>query len=302
MKKKTFLFIAAAMLLTNVQAQKKSTEAVEQNLQGKVKTLEEFEYNAETKDGIVSIDREMGATSHLLSVFNRRGNIEEEKSFDNEKHIISRSKYKYSEVGDLMESSDYNEKNKCCGRIVYAYNSQRKYAKLTVFLSDGSMENGNYFYNGDKLPDSVVWQGEAKKRVESYRYNALKQMSEKNISENGKWVERSAYQYNAQGLVSEETFTSAEGKAQRTHYTYDDKGRILSITQQDTNGRQASRCCWTYDTCGNQLTETWYDENDRKTVHSHCEYTYDTQGNWTQQIWYDDGKAFTITKREITYF
>lgn len=302
MGKKTLLFLAAALLMLDVQAQKKTTELAEQNLQGKVRTLEEFEYNAETRDGKVSIDREMGATSHHLTTFNRRGNIEEEKSFDSEKRMISKSKYKYSEVGDLMESSEYNEKNKLCGRIVYTYNSYRQYATQTVFLSDGSMEKGNYFYSGARLLDSTVWQTEDRKRVESCLYNAQKLLSEKSISDNGKWVEKTTYRYNAQGQASEETFTSAEGKARHTLYTYDEKGRILSITQQDMNGRQESRCCWTYDTYGNLLTETWYDENDRQTVHSHCVYTYDAQGNWTQQIWYDDGKAFTITERNITYF
>ena len=302
MGKKTFLFIVSVLLLLNVQAQKKRTDLSEQNLQEKVRTLEEFEYNAETRDGIVSIDQEMGATSHHLTTYNRRGNIEEEKSFDNGKRLISKSKYKYSEVGDLMESSEYNEKNKCCGRIVYTYNSYRQYTTQTVFLSDGSMEKGNYFYGNDKLLDSIVWQMEGKKRMESYLYNAKQLLNEKNIFENGKWMEKNVYRYNAQGLIAEESFTSAEGKAHRTLYTYDEKGRILSISQQDMNGHQENRCCWTYDNYGNLLTETWYDENDRQTVHSHCVYTYDAQGNWTQQIWYDDGKAFTITKRNITYF
>lgn len=302
MGRKALLLLAAVLLLTDVQAQKKTTETAEQNLQGRVRTLEEFEYNAETRDGTVSKDEEMGATSHHLTTFNRRGNIEEEKSFDSEKHMISKSKYKYSEVGDLMESSEYNEKNKLCGRIVYTYNSYRQYATQTVFLSDGSMEKGSYFYSSARLLDSTVWQTEGKKRMESYLYNAKQLLDEKNIFENGKWMEKNVYRYNAQGLIAEENFTSAEGKAHRTLYTYDEKDRILSISQQDGNGRQESRCCWTYDPYGNLLTETWYDENDRQTVHSHCEYTYDTQGNWTRQVWYDDGKAFTITERNITYF
>ena len=302
MVRKVLLFLAAFLLLTDIQAQKKTTEAAEQNLQGRVRTLEEFEYNAETKDGTVSKDEEMGATSHHLTTFNRRGNIEEEKSFDSEKRMISKSRYKYSEVGDLMESSEYNEKNKLCGRIAYTYNSYRQYATQTVFLSDGSMEKGSYFYSSARLLDSTVWQTEDRKRVESCRYDDRKLLSEKSISDNGKWVEKTVYRYNAQGQASEETCTSAEGKVRHTLYTYDEKGRILSITQQDGNGRQESRCCWTYDSYGNLLTETWYDENDRQTVHSHCDYTYDAQGNWTRQVWYDDGKAFTITERNITYF
>ena len=81
MGKKTFLFIVSVLLLLNVQAQKKRTDLSEQNLQEKVRTLEEFEYNAETRDGIVSIDQEMGATSHHLTTYNRHGNIEEDSVF-----------------------------------------------------------------------------------------------------------------------------------------------------------------------------------------------------------------------------
>lgn len=302
MNRKILLFIATTLLLQGVQAQKKTSEAAELNLQGKVRTLEEFEYNAETRDGGVFTDEEMGATSHHLMYFNRRGNIEEEKSFDSEKRMISKSKYKYSEVGDLMESSEYNEKNKCCGRTVNTYNSYRQYAVQTVFLSDGSMEKGSYYYNSGKVLDSVVWQSEGKKRVEICRYDGQKLLLEKNISEDGKWLEKTTYRHNAQGLAVEESFRSAEGKAYRRLYTYDGNGRILSITQQDGNGKQENRCSWTYDNYGNMLSETWYDENDRQTVHSTMQYTYDAQGNWTQQIWYDDGKAFTITQRNITYF
>lgn len=304
MKLKTLLlFVTALFSLLSLPAQKKTSELQDQNLQGKVRTLEETEYNAEEVNGKAVIDQEAGPSSHHLTEFTRRGNIAEEKSFDSENRLISKNRNKYNEVGDLYESNEYNEKGKLCGRTTYTYNSYRQYAVQTIFLSDGSMETGNYCYGNDKLLDSVVWQCGELFRKETFHYNAQGLADEKQVYEGTELKSRTCCRYDAQGRLTEEFREEpADGKKNRTMYTYDENGRIRSVTRKDANERQESRTCWEYDTYGNILVETWYNEDDRQTVRSTCEYTYDAQGNWTQQIWYDDGRAFTITQRTITYY
>ena len=91
-----FLWIVLPM-----QAQQKQSDLREQNLQGKVKSVEEWEYgDVEIIAGKgVYVDEGTEVVSHHLSQFNRRGNLAEETSFDSEGKMIGKSKYKYSEVG-----------------------------------------------------------------------------------------------------------------------------------------------------------------------------------------------------------
>ena len=294
-----FLWIVLPM-----QAQQKQSDLREQNLQGKVKSVEEWEYgDFEVIAGKgVYIDEGTEVVSHHLSQFNRRGNLEEEKTFDSEGRMIGKSKYKYSEVGDLMEAAEYNEKGKCFGRNVYTYNSYRQFATLTVFRSDGGIETGIYHYGPNRRLDSIVWSGGGTDKKEVYRYDEKQQLAEKQLFDRGKQKEKSEFRYDGQGRIIEETNTTADGKRHKTLSTYDNTGRLQSVTQQDENGRQESRTCWEYDQYGNILVETWYNEENIRNVRSTCEYTYDAQGNWTQQIWFDDGKPFSVTRRKITYY
>lgn len=287
-----------------MQAQQKQSDLREQNLQSKVKSVEEWEYgDVEVIAGKgVYIDEGTEVVSHHLSQFNRRGNLEEEKTFDSEGRMIGKSKYKYSEVGDLMEAAEYNEKGKCFGRNVYTYNSYRQFATLTVFRSDGGIETGIYHYGPNRRLDSIVWSGGGTDKKEVYRYDEKQQLAEKQLFDKGKQKEKSEFRYDGQGRIIEETNTTADGKRHKTLSTYDNTGRLQSVTQQDENGRQESRTCWEYDQYGNILVETWYNEENIRNVRSTCEYTYDAQGNWTQQIWFDDGKPFSVTRRKITYY
>ena len=287
-----------------MQAQQKQSDLREQNLQGKVKSVEEWEYgDVDIIAGKqVHIDEETEVVSHHLSQFNRRGNLEEEKSFDSEGRMIGKSKYKYSEVGDLMEAAEYNEKGKCFGRNVYTYNSYRQFSTLTVFRSDGGIETGVYHYGPNKRLDSIVWSGGGTDKKEVYRYDEKQQLAEKQLFDKGKQVEKSEFRYDGQGRIIEETHTSPDGRRHTTLSAYDSEGRLQSVTQQGKDGGQESRTCWEYDRYGNMLVETWYNEENIRNVRSTCEYTYDAQGNWTQQIWYDDGKPFSVTRRKITYY
>ena len=300
---RTILFLTAFLMLASphLQAQKKTTALQEHNLQGKVKSVEEWEYNAETTGDNVDIDEESGIVSHHIVQFTRRGNIEEEKSFDNEGRMLGKSKYKYSEAGDLMETSDHNEKGKCCGRCIYTYNSHRQFATLTLFLSDGSIESATYHYSKERLPDSITWNNPVR-RKELFRYNEKGLLFEKQLFENGNQVEKTEFRYDGQGRIIEETRTTADGKRHTTLSAYDSHGRLQSVVQQGKDGGQESRTCWEYDSYGNILVEIWYNEENIQNVRSTCEYTYDAQGNWTQQIWYDDGKPFSVTRRKITYY
>lgn len=302
--KKTLLPLLALLIVAPLAAQKKNNDLHEQNLLGKVKSVEEWEYgDVEIIAGKgVYVDEGTEVVSHHLSQFNRRGNLEEEKSFDSEGKMIGKSKYKYSEVGDLMESSEYNEKGKCFGRSVYTYNSYRQPATLTLFRSDGTMETGTYHYGSAKQLDSLVWKGGKSIRREIYLYNKALQLSEKQVLEGGQCTERTSYQYDEAGRIVKETHSTADGKQHSTLSAYDADGRLKSVTQQGAAGIQESRTCWEYDSYGNILVETWYNEENIRNVRSTCEYTYDAQGNWTQQIWYDDGKPFSVTRRKITYY
>ena len=291
-------------LLLPLKAQQKHSDLREQNLQGKVKSVEEWEYgDFEVIAGKgVYFDEGTEVVSHHICQFNRRGNLEEEKSFDSEGKMIGKNKYKYSEVGDLMEAAEYNEKGKCFGRNVYTYNSYRQFATLTVFRSDGGIETGIYHYGPNRRLDSIVWSGGGTDKKEVYRYDEKQQLAEKQLFDKGKHKEKSEFRYDVQGRIIEETNTTADGKRHKTLSTYDNTGRLQSVTQQDENGRQESRTCWEYDQYGNILVETWYNEENIRNVRSTCEYTYDAQGNWTQQIWFDDGKPFSVTRRKITYY
>lgn len=327
-------FICLVVLLLNwfpVFSQQKQSELELQHLQGKVKTLEEKEYNAlekEISDSTVEylIDEETGIISHRLTEFNRRGNISEERIFDESGRLAAKTVYKHNEVGDLMEIHEYNEKGKKSGKTFFTYTSHRYYASQTIYLSDGSVEVATYYYDAKNpkldLLDSVVWKSPDETRVEVFYYSKNVQAKatsdqkgksslskplplEKRIFVNRKLKTVCSYTYNENGDVITETYRTP-GKSPDSNYilsyTYNAQKQITSVTKSDARGMD-HKIVWSYDDYGNVLAEKWYNGENEMISATKYVYCFDNQNNWTEQISFDENsRPNTIIFREISYY
>ena len=301
-------------LLVPLRAQQKESEWQAQSLQGKVKTLEEKEYAAiqqtEPVRGVDAdfssyIDTETGVVSHQWTQFTRKGHIAEEKFLDEKAHVTARTVYKYTEMGDLTELVEYNERGKKSGKTLYTYNSNRQFATETVFLSDGSMESAVYYYNTDRLLDSVVWKTPQGFRVEANRYNARKQLVEKRFLENGQLKERRTFTFQSEGdLLLEEAYWKGDGTLDhRFTYSYDARRQLTAVTKWDKAGKMESINSWEYDPYGNITSDTWHNELGEQVSSVRYLYRYDDRHNWVGQMSLDENRRpNTVIERVLTYY
>ncbi len=324
-------------------AQEMVPEREQMHLQGKVKSLEEREYSAYEKtkpDGTREFfkDEETGIVSHQWTAFTRRGNVSEERIYDESGRVAAKTVYKYSETGDLMELHEYNEKGKKCGKTLFTYTSHRKYATQTVFLSDGSVEVATYYYD-PKFPkldllDSVVWKTPTETRVEICLYckhqsvggcatppgkplaSQLGPLLEKIWLVNGEMKKKVVYNNDNEGKFLSEYYEEiGKDKEERysLSYTYDAQNRMTSVKRYDETKEWDDnsslvkpfeyKIIWEYDDYGNVTSEKWYNCRNELTNATYYVYSYDDQHNWVKQMVFDEEQHVnTIVEREIAYY
>ena len=271
-------------------------------LNGKVKSLEEKEFEATEKFG-ESVKSKFKLWT--ITLFNSTGYKIEEKSFYEDGSISSVNNYNYNNENKIIkETYKCGDRNTKC---IYRYD---KYGNNIEFISyENSEISSKQVMKYDKKKNQVDWR--------LYEYDGV--LNRKKISKYDKdnfKIEELIYEFNGVNCVY---FGKSVMK-------YDENGNLIENNDFDEKGERNFLCKYVYDKKGNELDKVIVNQenlerkNTRKfNTFGHCSeefsytdgvlkenfkyaYNYDDKGNWTKRVHYINGIVTRIHERNIKYY
>ena len=228
------------------------------------------------------------------------GLLDLQEDWDNDSSINLRAVYQYDANGNLLlEERDTNGDGVVNRRYTYTYDSFGNRTSYEFDNDANGVFDGRYEYSYDStylLTEERFYQNgdlSTVKRVNTYQYNAVGQLTEHAQDSNGdgtlNWV--FTYNYDAQGnRIYEAHDSNADGVNEReTTYTHDAAGRVLSdIEERFTAGvlSQTRTSLKTYDANGNVLTYQRYSDG---VLTSESTYQYNADNTQSHYANDDDG-------------
>lgn len=276
--KKRLLFwgILALFVLTECQEEQKNVPNA-LGLKGNVKTL-----HSQTYDASVVFDNVMEERIwNEFYNFNRNGGLTEQRSYDIDNRLSSRSVHKY-ENGICVKETNFNQEGEVSGVNVNVYDGEGN--KKEEVRHD---ENGN-------VSD-----------LYSYEYDRNGRQSEyKHTRANGELVFRRVYEYNKSGnLVSETDYNEKNVEFSKKVSAYNADGQLVEVGHYH-NGKLSYKVLFEYDDHGLLVSSLTIPYEDELLAEAKCVYEYDDHGNWVTETIFDVKKDQVrfITRREIVYY
>lgn len=262
----------------------KKTDLEKNNLVGKVKIVEQYNYG-------------------VMDVF---GEIQK-----GEKQSLTKTSYNLegyiTEVIERVEDGYGFDPGVELKKMVYEYDNHKNLVKELQFSSYGEEK---YFDN------------RSEKTTHTYNDKGLR--SESVVYDHtGKLFKKIAYKYKYDakgGYEMEEIYSFPDGSTYSYLYKYDEKNNVIQepnsdgfyIYKYDEKQRVIEREWWyalddfaskeiyEYDEKGNRVKESY--ENSNGVPPTKYTYEYDSHGNWIKRVSYSKGKPEGIAERKIEYY
>ena len=277
MKKSLFLWgLLALFVLTECQEEQKNVPNA-LGLKGNVKSL-----HSQTYDASVVFDNVMEERIwNEFYNFNRNGGLTEQRSYDIDNRLSSRSVHKY-ENGICVKETNFNQEGEVSGVNVNVYDGNGN--KKEEVRHD---ENGN-------VSD-----------LYSYEYDRNgRQCEYKHTRANGELVFRRVYEYNKSGnLISETDYNDKNEEFSKRVSVYNGNGQIVEVGHYH-KGLLSYKVLFEYDDKGLLVSSLTIPYEDKLLAEAKCVYEYDDHGNWVTETIFDVKKDQVrfITRREIVYY
>ena len=277
MKKSLFLWgLLALFVLTECQEEQKNVPNA-LGLKGNVKSL-----HSQTYDASVVFDNVMEERIwNEFYNFNRNGGLTEQRSYDIDNRLSSRSVHKY-ENGICVKETNFNQEGEVSGVNVNVYDGNGN--KKEEVRHD---ENGN-------VSD-----------LYSYEYDRNgRQCEYKHTRANGELVFRRVYEYNKSGnLVAEIDYNEKNEEFSKKVSVYNADGQIVESGHYH-RGMLSYKVLFEYDDKGLLVSSLTIPYEDKLLAEAKCVYEYDDHGNWVTETIFDVKKDQVrfITRREIVYY
>lgn len=284
------------------------TDIEKEGLKGKVKSVNQTEYNGQKPSGVLVKREVLGYNDtkydeYGYAVENRARRYDEEMNYE----IATTYVNKYNTDGKRVEWCAYNDKDTLLVQHIYKYNSKGDIIEHAVYKPKGRL-NLKYKFEYDSKRNIV----------NSYTYNSYETITNHytfDYDKNGNMVESNGYY-------------DAESRSSTLIYKYDEKGNIVEqIFFNSIVHEEATQTRWKniYDEKGN-LTEAYLlspmDSFEKKYLYKHnakgditeeyvadyvndtevtqqYEYKYDKHGNWIQIVTATSSKETSIPYIEI---
>lgn len=277
------LMVIVVLSIFSCENGNKINDLTKANLRGNVKYIKEKTYYVSEKYGQL-IKGEI--EEYELILFDKKGNIIEEKKYSNYYQDNYIKKYKYDKKGNKIEHNWYNLDGEIDRKGVFEYDSKGNNIEESwydindnlctkkVFKYDSKGNNIEYYryFSDGNLHSKEICQFDSmsnKIKETLYHKNDTTELSYKNKYDlNGKLLETNVY--------------SSEGSLEKS-IKYDLKGNI--INSNETNK---------YDTNGN-IIEVFVNNISTSII----DYLYDDKGNWIRKNIKGGDK---VTERKIVYY
>ena len=132
------------------------------NLKGNIKFVKEINYGANERFGEIDKEERFGL-SELL--FDRKGNIVEQKSYDKNESLTEKVLKNYNEKGNIIETNTYDSKGQLISKIKYEHNVRGVAIEEKVYDYNGKLlvkrmnthdDKGNIIESNSFLSDDVL--------------------------------------------------------------------------------------------------------------------------------------------------
>lgn len=194
-----------------------------------------------------------------------------------EKVMCNQSIFVYNERGNLIESSDIDDRGNIALNCKYVYDRH-------------DVCNEIQKYTGEKLVG---------KEVNILIENKLTEI--KSFNEYGVNDKIYKYEYSG-GLLAEEKTLNSSGEVESSVHNEYINGQLELQTKKDANGDTTSVVKYKRNAQNDIIEYTITVPKGNMEYRFTFEYEYDDEGNWTKQTQFYNGGIETITLRNITYF
>lgn len=277
MKKSLFLWgLLSLFVLTECQEEQKNVPNA-LGLKGNVKTL-----HSQTYDASVVFDNVMEERIwNEFYNFNRNGGLTEQRSYDIDNRLSSRSVHKY-ENGICVKETNFNQEGEVSGVNVNVYDGEGN--KKEEVRHD---ENGN-------VSDLYTYEYDRNGRQSEYRHTRA----------NGELVFKRVFGYDEKGNLTSETDYNEKNEEVVKKVSEYNRNGLLKETGHYFNGVLAYKILYEYDDRGYLISSLTIPYGDKYLAEAKCVYEYDDHGNWVTETIYDVKKDQVrfITRREIVYY
>ena len=230
---------------------------------------------------------------------------------------IAKRKYSYTETGDLLEISKFNENTKKAGKDVYHFSGDKKTAHVSLLQQSNSISqiaSIRYQSSEGREGKSDITKNALKFNAHGYvvQLNYLNSMNTMVSAENGSYGY--SYQYSNNGLLIKESYInnrnaimSIKGGGSQS-YQRDPNGNVISDMFVDTTGslvihKGSAKTIYTYDTYGNEITRSFFGVNDEPKLNTELvakeENSYNSKGSRVQITYFGlDGEIISLDYRK----
>jgi len=282
------------------------------NLKGKVKTLLEKNYFAETSLGIISKGESFFEYLNLdfFIVFNIQNKIIEYTSFESDCIVEKVVKLIYDENNLKREEIVFDSANFMIEKTNFIYDTNMKIIECNKFRNNQILiENKKFFYNEQNQLIEITTNNRSGKLINTIKYKHNKfgciEREFKDYSEDMIYTIINKYEFNDIGLIDKKVEInkySNNTDENRTIFIYTSDKKIIIEYVNQNRKLPGYFNCYKYDKFGNITKKTIVDIDFNFIFQYEYSYIYDLNNNWTTKIEYENSIPWLITEREISYY
>lgn len=272
--KRLALLLIITLLFTSCKDQKTTikNDLNSEKINGNVKTIIRSNYNVIEKFGEVEKTTLLDKT---ITHYNPQGNIVEEITFSGVR------KYKYNEIGKLIEVKEYNM-GKYYSKETYEYDK-----------NGNLVQKNNYYGPNEEFSYRNIYKRDEKGNLtKNSKYNPDGSLSS--------YSDFNHYNGNVIGIKRYDSISVLKGI---TSYYYDENNNRTGIAEFDKDSTFLSNGYYSeYDKNNNTIKDSSYFMYQGYTKPFYYKYLYDKNNNWTRMIQYEGTKAVKQIERAINYY
>lgn len=274
------LFITSLLLLVSCSSRKEDNTLEDENLNGNVKTIIEYEFYPVVRDGELL---QSEYSSNTVYNYNKQGNLTNRKVYNEDSTNTFRDQFIYNKQDKLIEHLQFEQDEEITFRRTYKYN-KRNYL----------VRERNYYGYGD------LW------REEISFYNEQDQLKKTIVYGMGDTVgSRTTYEYNDEDLLlcSKHFGKDDQNNPSMETYEYYENQEIRKVSYYDRTGQLKSTTYYTYDEYGNIIEKGHFHGDTILSKLYNYEYSeLDKNNNWLKKKSFVDHYLRRIYEREIEYY
>ncbi len=307
------VLVSFILLVSCSKTEKEESDLEKMKLNGKVKSLREFSYEAVEKFGELSRGkrkREYSWKKDKHYIFNRKGYKIELTNFESDGSLYNKTKWKYNDEVNIIEKVKYQQDGSIDTKETHKYNNEGKQTEFKNFNSKGNMVG---IFSIEYNTDTAILVKGVKYNKDGSVYIKISGYSKE--SDNGRMLGET-YIYNSDGSLKEKeasiydnkdnplevkTFNPDGSLLKKEAYKYND-GNKTKYSYYKSDGSINYELTYKYDNKNNLIEKIKFNSNGDIVEKQLYKLKYDNKDNWVYKLLYENDIPKYIFERQFEYF